>query len=349
ALANNFLSWETTEQFDIGADIGLIKGRVNLIVDYYNKQTKDLLYQRELPSYIGVGSQWQNFGTLENQGFEFAVNTNNLVGDLKWETSFNISFNRNKILELPDSVDYRGNGPGHMLLGTTNVLLEDQPIGTFFGYIYDGIYQLGDEYLPGSGFEQVAGGEKFRDISGPDGVPDGQLSNDDRTIIGDPNPDFIWSLGNSFSYKGFDLNVFFQGSHGNDMLSFTQMELETLSGKANASTVALRAWTPENPNTDIPMASSGRTYKVSSRWVYDGSYVRLKNVALGYTFPGSLLDNLKIRSLRIYASAQNLLTITDYPGLDPEVNYRDNSANIGLDYASYPNVRTFTFGINLGL
>ncbi|MEQ8472593.1 MAG: TonB-dependent receptor [Marinoscillum sp.] len=349
ALANNYLSWETTEQFDIGADIGLVKGRVNLTVDYYNKQTKDLLYQRELPSYIGVGSQWQNFGTLENKGFEFALNTNNMVGEFKWETSFNISFNRNKITELPDSVDYRGNGPGHMLLGTTNVLLQGQPIGTFFGYEYDGIYQLGDEFLPGSGFEQTAGGEKFRDISGPNGEPDGQLSNDDRTIIGDPNPDFIWALGNSFSYKGFDLNVFFQGSHGNDMLSFTQMELETLSGKANASTVALRAWTPENPNTDIPLASSGRTYKVSSRWVYDGSYVRLKNIVLGYTFPRSLLDNVKIRSLRIYASAQNLLTITDYPGLDPEVNYRDNSANIGLDYASYPNVKTFTFGINLGL
>ncbi len=348
-LSNSYLTWETTSQFDIGADVSLIKGRVNIVMDYYQKTTKDLLFRRELPSYIGVDDQYQNVGSIENKGFEFAVNSVNLTGDFQWESSFNISTNRNRILELPDSVEYRSNGPGHMLLGITNVLVEGQPIGAFYGYQYDGIYQVGDPILPGSGFEQVPGGEKFKDINGADGEPDGELSNQDRTIIGDPNPDFIWSLGNTFKYKGFDLNVFFQGSHGNDMMSFTQMELETLSGKANASKVALRAWTPENPNTDIPMASSGRTYKVSSRWVYDGSYVRMKNVVLGYTFPRALLENVHIRSLRVYASAQNLFTITDYPGLDPEVSYRNGSSTSGLDYAGYPNVRTFTFGLNLGL
>ncbi|WP_421876664.1 SusC/RagA family TonB-linked outer membrane protein [Marinoscillum sp.] len=348
-LSNSYLTWETTSQFNIGTDIGLIKGRVNITMDYYKKTTNDLLFRRELPSYIGVDDQYQNVGAIENKGFEFSLNSNNLVGDFKWETNFNISANRNRILELPDSVEYRSNGPGHMLLGITNVLVEGQPIGAFYGYQYDGIYQVGDEILPGSGFEQVPGGEKFKDVSGADGGPDGELSNEDRVIIGDPNPDFIWALNNTFKYKGFDLNVFFQGSHGNDMMSFTQMELETLSGKANASRVALRAWTPENPNTDIPMASSGRTYKVSSRWVYDGSYVRLKNIVLGYTFPGNFLDKVHIRSLRVYASAQNLLTITDYPGLDPEVSYRNGSSTSGLDYAGYPNVRTFTFGLNLGL
>lgn len=344
SLANNVLSWETTDQFDVGADIGLVKGRVNLTVDYYNKQTKDLLFNRPLPSYIGVGSQWQNIGVLENKGFEFSVNTKNLVGKIQWESNFNISANRNKIVELADSVQIYGASPGHMLLGSSQLLLEGESIGVFYGYEYQGIYQNGDTFLPGSGFEQEAGGEKFADVS-----EDGELSNDDRKIIGNPHPDFIWAFSNTVSYKNFDLNVFFQGSHGNDMLSYTQMELETLSGKANASKIALRAWTPENPNTDIPKASSGRTYKVSSRWVYEASYVRLKNIALGYTFPTALLNGLHIRSLRIYASAQNLLTITDYPGLDPEVNYQNSSRNIGLDYASYPNVRTYTFGINLGL
>lgn len=350
SLANNFLSWETTDQFDLGVDIGLLKGRIFLTADYYNKQTRDLLFNRPLPSYVGVGSQWQNIGVLENKGFEFAVNSKNLVGALRWETDFNISFNRNKIVELADSVQVYGSTPGHMLLGpSSQLLLEGQPVGVFYGYVYEGIYQNGDVILPGAGFEQTAGGEKFADASGPTGEPDGMLNNEDRTIIGNPHPDFIWAFSNTLKFQNFDLNVFFQGSHGSDLLNFTAMELETLSGKANASTVALRSWTPENPNTDIPMASSARTYKVSSRWVYDASYVRLKNIVLGYSFPAALLEKINIRSLRLYASAQNLLTFTDYPGLDPEVNYQNSSRNIGLDYASYPNVRTFTFGINLGL
>jgi TonB-dependent starch-binding outer membrane protein SusC len=350
ALANSKLSWETTTQFDVGLDIALFKGRVSITTDYYNKQTKDLLFRRTLPSYIGVGSQWQNIGTLENKGFEFAVNSKNLVKELKWSTDFNISFNRNKIVDLADSVQIYGTTPGHMLLGSSSqLLLEGQPIGVFYGYQYEGVYQNGDTFIPGAGFEQTAGGEKFADLSGADGTPDGKLSNLDRTIIGNPNPDFTWGFNNTFSYKGFDLNIFIQGSHGNDMLNFTAMELETLSGKANASKVALRAWTAENPNTDIPKASSGRTYKVSSRWVYDASYVRVKNIILGYNIPSSLIEKAGIRTLKLYVSAQNLFTFTDYPGLDPEVNYQNSSSNIGLDYGSYPNVRSFTFGVNLGL
>ena len=345
SLANDKLSWETTEQFDIGLDLAFIRGRVQVTTDYYNKQTKDLLFNRPLPSYVGVGSQWQNIGTLENKGFEFAVNTQNTVGVVKWQTDFNFSINKNKIIKLADSVEYYGSTPGHMLLGSSSqLLLEGKPIGVFYGYQYAGIYQNGDTFIPGSGFEQEAGGEKFVDLNG-----DNQLNNTDRAIIGNPHPKFIWAFGNTVSYKNFDLNVFFQGSQGNDLLSFTQMELETLSGKANASTAALRAWTAENPNTDIPRASSARTYKVSSRWVYDASYIRLKNIAIGYTLPKAMLNKAHIRSLRVYASAQNLLTITDYPGLDPEVNYQNSSRNIGLDYASYPNVRSFTFGVNLGL
>lgn len=344
-VANSYLGWETTTQANFGVDLGFVGGRVNLTADYYNKRTEDLLYERDLPSYLGASDRFrQNIGVLENKGFEFSINTKNLVGDFKWDTDFNISFNRNKVIELADSVLFIGRSPGHMLLNSDIQLArEGDPIGVFYGYEFDGVYQNGDDILPGAGFDDFAGGEKIRDISG-----DGELNGDDRTVIGDPNPDFIWAFNNTFSYKNFDLNVFFQGSHGNDALSFTAMELETLSGKSNASTVALRAWTPENPNTDVPMASA-RPYRVSSRWVYDASYVRLKNVSLGYTVPKELLDKARIRSLRIYASAQNLLTITDYPGLDPEVSYRNSTAVSGLDYASYPNVRTYTFGINLGL
>ncbi|MBU2914325.1 SusC/RagA family TonB-linked outer membrane protein [Reichenbachiella agariperforans] len=355
-LANPDLTWETTSQVDVGLDIGLFEGRVNVVMDYYEKITSDLLFQRQLPSYVGVGTQLQNIGKVSNKGFEFMLSTKNLVGEFTWNSDFIISANRNEVLELPDSVEFYGQEPGHFLLdGSSQLLLEGQPVGVFYGYDYQGIYQTGDAFIPGSGFEQEAGGESYADISGPDGEPDGLLSGEDRKIIGNPHPDFVWSFNNSFGYKNFDLNIFIQGVHGNDMLSFTNMELETMSGKSNVLSSALDRWTPTDPNTDVPKASSTRAFRVSDKYVYDASYVRLKNVTLGYTFPKTILDKTFIRSLRLYVSGQNLLTMTDYPGLDPEVGYQnsgsgaDGNRNIGLDYASYPNVRAYTFGINLGL
>ncbi|MEL7144922.1 MAG: SusC/RagA family TonB-linked outer membrane protein [Bacteroidota bacterium] len=352
-LANPNLTWETTTQLDLGIDIGLMEGRINLVLDYYRKVTDDLLFERPLPAISGRSSQLQNIGSVENKGFDFMIDSKNLVGDFQWETNFNISFNRSKILELPDNnADiFYGSAPGHFLLGDdTQVLRVGQPVGVFFGFTYDGIYQNGDEFLPGSGFEREAGGEKFVDING-----DGSLNNDDRTVIGDPNPDFTWALNNTLSYKNFDLNIFLQGAHGGEMLSYTLMELDILSGANNATTTALRRWTPINPNTDIPKASNGRSKRVSTRWIYDASYVRVKNVVLGYSFPKSYLEKFKIRSFRVYVSAQNLLTFTSFSGLDPEVGYRNSSNNRngnimrGLDYGSYPNVRNYTVGIKIGL
>lgn len=355
-LASPDLTWETTAQFDIGVDIGMLDGRVNVTADYYSKETRDLLFNRELPKYLPVPTQIQNTGKVSNKGVELMISSKNLVGDFTWDSDFIISTNRNEVISLPDSTELYGNSPGHMLLpNDTQLLVEGQSVGVFYGYVYDGIYQNGDAFLPGSGFEQEAGGEKFRDISGPDGVPDGELTADDRQIIGNPHPDFSWSFNNNFSYKNFDFNIFFQGVHGNDMVSFTQMELETLSGKSNATTLALSRWTPSNPNTTTPKASTSRLYRMSSRFVYDASYIRLKNVAIGYNFPKALLAKINLRSIRVFASAQNLFTITDYPGLDPEVGYgndgsaADGNRNIGVDYASYPNVKTYTFGINIGL
>ena len=213
--------------------------------------------------------------------------------------------------------------------------------------------------MPGGGFERVAGGEKFRDINGKNaqgqltGQPDGQLNSDDRTIIGNPHPKYTWGLSNDFSFKGFDLSVFFQGSQGNDILSYTLMELNLLSGINNATTEALKRWTPTNTNTDVPRAAAGRTRRVSTRWVQDGSYVRLKNISLGYNLPQALTQSLRIQKLRVYVSAQNLLTFTDYEGYDPEVNYLSEGAtnsnrNLGLDYGSYPNAKSLTMGLNIG-
>ena len=353
-LANDDLTWETTAQLDIGVDIGLFQGRVGLAVDAYRMVTNDLLFERDLPGYVGIATQLQNVGAVENRGLEFTLNTENLTGAVTWSTNFNISFNRNEVIELPDNgadIFYR-TAPGHLRIGNEqHVLREGQPVGVFYGFIYDGVYQQGEEFLTGSGFEQEAGGERFVDING-----DGQLGfNEDATIIGDPNPDFTWSVNNTLTYKNFDLNIFVQGSQGGDMLSYTLLELGTLSGFNNATTDALNRWQPNNTDTDVPKASGSRSNMASTRWVYDASYIRLKNIALGYNLPKSLASKLRMRSVRAYVSAQNLFTITDFPGFDPEVGFRNdpNSAsgnrNLGLDYGSYPNARSYVVGINLGI
>ncbi|OHX64529.1 SusC/RagA family TonB-linked outer membrane protein [Flammeovirga pacifica] len=347
-FASPDLTWETTSQVDIGVDVGIVNGRVTLSADYYDKNTEDLLFFRQLPTVAGLKGQLQNVGSVNNSGFEIMLRTNNLVGEFEWDTEFVFSRNRNQVTSLPDSTEFYGNSPAHMLLGDdTQLLVEGQPVGVFYGYRYLGVYQEGDNFIEGSGFENEAGGERFADLNG-----DGELNADDREIIGDPNPDFTWSLNNSFRYKNFDLNLYIQGAHGQDMVSYTHMELETMSGKGNSTTAALNRWTPENRNTDIPRANTARPYRMSDRFIYDASFIRLKNVALGYTFPKTAIKKIKLRSLRVYASAQNLLTFTDYPGLDPEVGYGSGSnsnRNLGADYGSYPNVKGYTFGINIGL
>ena len=357
-IANNDLKWETTAQGNYGVDIGFLKNRINFTADYYKSITSDLLFSVPLPQYSGYSSQTKNIGKIENKGLELSLGSKNIVGKFNWSTDFNISFNRNKVLELPNGNDIiYANAPGHMIGigGTAQVLRVGQPVGSFFGWIYDGVYQTGATFKPGGGFEQAAGGENFRDFSGKRDAngkkldePDGLLNNDDRTIIGDPNPDFIFGLTNDFSYKNFDLNVFVQGSQGNDVLSYTLLELETISGINNATTEALKRWTPTNTNTNVPRAFAGRPQRVSTRWIFDGSYVRLKNVAFGYNFPTSITQKLSMQRLRIYVSAQNLLTSTNYRGYDPEVNYRNSNLNAGVDYGSYPNAKSITAGINVG-
>ncbi|MDX9881779.1 MAG: TonB-dependent receptor [Prolixibacteraceae bacterium] len=359
-VANNELTWETTNQTDVGLDAGLFDNRINVTADYYYKKTKDLLFNVPLPQYSGYGEQLKNIGAVENKGFEFSLTTRNLVHGFKWNTNFNISFNRNEILSLPDGQDILYESfPTHIIgVGSTQVLRVGQAVGAFYGFVYDGVYQEGDTFIPGSGFEQVAGGEKFKDVNGRDaegnltGEPDGQLNNDDRTIIGNPHPDFFWGLTNTFTWKGFDLNIFIQGIRGNDIYSYTLMELGNGKGHNGLSSRLSNRWKPTHTDTDVAKVSSQRVSRSSSQWIFDGSYVRLKNISLGYTLPKSLLGGTGISSLRLYVSAQNFLTITNYPGVDPEVAYRSGGAesrntNVGLDYGSYPNARSVTFGLNI--
>jgi len=345
ALDNPNLKWETSYQQDYGIDLGLFDNRISLTADYYKTITKDLLFNRPLPGISGIASQLQNVGELENKGWEFGINTKNFIGaDFTWSTNFNISSNKNKVLKLADNKDLLINSaPGHFLATESQILRVGQPVGSFFGFVYDGVIQQGETVLPGN-FETIAGGEKFRDVNG-----DGKLDSQDKTIIGNPNPDFIFGFNNDFTYKNVDLNIFFQGSQGNQILNYTLMELA--SGNNNATTEALDSWTPTNTDTNVPV-NAARTKRITSRFVYDGSYIRLKNVSIGYSLDEKVVSKMGLNKVRFYISAQNLWTITDYPGTDPETNYLNDTnsrsnTNLGLDYGGYPNVRTFTFGFNV--
>jgi len=343
---NRNLTWEETTQLDIGIDLGLFDNRINVTADYYNLYTEGLLFRKNLPSYSGFSSQLQNIGEVSNRGIELVINTENLKGAFEWNTSFNISSNEITIEQLPEGgADiFFGGRPGHLADVNNNLILrEGEAPGAFYGYVYQGVISNLADTL--SGGDLVLGGEKFQDIE-----EDGILDDQDRQIIGDPNPDFIWGLNNDFRFAGFDLNIFLQAVTGNDILNLTRMELETL-GQVNKNSTAAAAdrWAPGNEDSDFPRALAGRPYRSSSRWIEDGSFIRLKNIALGYSLPKAILDRASIRSLRIYVSAQNLVTITKYKGVDPEIGYQSSNTRNGLDYGSYPNSRLITFGLNLGL
>lgn len=345
-LPNDNLKWESSYQTDIGIDVGLFNNRLNITADYYKIDTKDLLFARPLPEYVGLADpfQIQNIGELKNEGFEISFFSRNLVGeDFKWSTNFNFANNKNEVVTLPGGDDIIiDSTPGHFLQNESQILREGEPVGSFYGYVYEGVIQEGDD-IP-EGFENDPGGERFADLN-----DDGVINSDDKTIIGDPNPDFTAGLNNNFQYKNFDLNLFFQASVGGDILNYTLLELA--SGDSNATTAVLDAWTPTNTNTDVPVAAL-REKRITSRYVYDGSYVRLKNLSLGYSLPQEVTDKIGFQKIKVSLSGQNLLTFTDYPGVDPEVNYRNNNnersnTNLGLDYGSYPNVKSYTIGVNL--
>jgi hypothetical protein len=282
----------------------------------------------------------KNIGSLENKGFEFGINTVNLEGKFRWTSDFNISLNRNTVTSLPDGELQYVMAIGSFNMDATNLLTEGAPIGSFYGYVFDGI-------------DAADGSVVYKDIAGRDDdnnlvmEPDGVVDSDDRTIIGNPHPDFIFGFTNTFSYKNFDLNIFIQGVSGNDMYNFTRMELEVASGSSNQLATVLDRWTPTNTDGSIPKATSSNGYISSSRWVEDGSYIRLKNLSLGYNLPKSVLGKSGIEKFRIYLSGQNLFTLTNYTGYNPDVSYRDGNTSIGLDYGTYPTTKSVTLGVNV--
>ena len=329
------LKWETTAQTDFGLDIGFLKDRINLTADYYLKNTSDLLNSVQLPRSTGYTNTIMNIGKIQNKGFEFLVDANIFEGNFRWNVTANISLNRNKVIKLYQGQDITGSQFGAIIAQDyINLVREDEPLGIFYGYKEDGY--------------DANGNIKYLDING-----DGNISSADKTIIGDPNPNFIYSLNSTLSYKNFDLSFFIQGTQGNDIFSVSLLKENYYYGIGinMVRDVLNDHWTPETPNAKYPKISiSSTSLRMSDRFVYDGSYVRLKNIQLAYNIPTENLNLQWLKSGQVYISGQNLITISTYPFWDPEVNSGGggSSINQGIDFFTYPTSKTITFGLKLG-
>jgi len=347
-IANPDLTWETTAQADIGVDVELFQGRIIFTGDVYIKRTRDLLLNVTIPATSGYINSIQNLGRVENKGIELSLSTRNLTGGVKWSTDMNFAINRNSILDIGKAKQiFAGEVANIAQNVNSGIIRVGEPLGSFYGYRTNGVYQTTEEIAalvdPNA---KKPGDRKYMDLNN-----DNLINDLDRTIIGSAQPKFIGGVSNTLSYKGFDLTVFIQGVYGNDILNANRFELEYLNGTTNQDRDMLNRWSVTNTNTDIPRASTTRpANRISDRQIEDGSYLRLKNVQLAYNLPGSVVEKLKIQSLRLYVTAQNYWTLTNYSGFDPEVNrFGQDSRSQGFDYSSYPAAKTLMGGIQIGL
>lgn len=337
-LANPSLGWETTNQIDIGLDFGILRNRINGEIDYYEKNTTGLLLNVNVPGSTGFSTQTKNVGALTNKGFEFVLNTDNLVGQFKWRTSLNASTNNNKITDLQGQVIEGG-------LANMSRAVEGQPLGTFFTVEYTGVDpENGDALF-------------YKNTTGADGTVDRSTTNRyndaQRAVIGSPLPKWVAGVTNTFSYKGVELSVFLNGVFGNKLNFYGAGRFSSANGRFEDNQTAnqLNAWTPENTDTNVPQARLffNNGAQASSRFIEDGSFVRLRNVTLAYNLPKSIINKIKLNNVRLYVTGQNLLTFTKYSGWDPEVNADDIVSNIALGYDFYttPQAKTFMGGLNI--
>lgn len=332
-IANPDLRWERSAQTDIGIDVGFLNNRISLIADVYKKTTKDLLYVKTLPLSSGYSTITGNFASLENKGLELAVNARILDGPLKWNVSANATFNRNKLLDLD------GGTTQERFVTAYSVLKVGSPLGLFKTYVFDGINQTGDAILPG--YDGRLGGHKVKDING-----DGVINSADQIITGNPNPNFIYGFSTNLNYQKFDFSVFLAGTQGNDIYNASRLSFEMPLGQRNMLKGVVNRWTPTNPSNQYVSPMQGGRLPVTNYVMEDGSYLRCKNITLGYTLP-----RIKgIQNIRVYVSANNLFTITSYSGFDPEVNtYAGSNTQIGIDNLVYPQAKSFLGGLQITL
>ncbi|WP_097128674.1 SusC/RagA family TonB-linked outer membrane protein [Spirosoma fluviale] len=343
---NPDLGWEKTRQWNIGFDLGLLNERIRLEADFYNSRSVDLLLSVPVPTLTGYATQLQNIGQLENKGMEYMVRSRNLVGAFKWSTDANISFNKNKVLAL--GPDRRPIYAGAANAGNTFITTIGQPIATFFGYKYDGIFRNQAELDAAPHLANDHPGDPRYIDTNKDGV----INADDKTFLGNNQPNFIFGFSNDFSYKGFDLNLQLTGSQGAKLFSFFNRMVGIYHGDRNGLVKLNDRWRSESEpgSGDILRANrdpKGLQKEPSSYWVEDGSFVRIRNVSLGYNFNSVLLKQLRLKGLRVYVTGQNLYTFTKYPGFDPETSSEGGSLSRGGDYLGYPSARTLIAGLNV--
>ncbi|MVT39334.1 SusC/RagA family TonB-linked outer membrane protein [Chitinophaga oryziterrae] len=359
-LASSDLEWEKTKQVNIGFDLGLFNNKITLTAEWYRRQTDNLILTIPTPGsfgFAGTGSD-QNAASMRNTGIDIQLGYNKTSGAFTWNLNGNIGFIRNKILSLnTSSATIDAGSDADFGNGNITRTIAGQPIQSFYGYVVDGIFQSQDEVnkapvqLSGTNPAKStsAGDIRFKDLN-----KDGKITADDRTFLGSYVPDFTYALNYSGAYKNFDISLFFQGVQGNKIYNGTRVLREGMARLFGAGTEVLNAWTVDHTNTDIPRAISGdpnQNARVSDRWIEDGSYLRLKNVIIGYNIPQSALRSLTkgtINSFRMYISSQNLLTFTRYKGWDPEIGSKNTTLTNGIDYGQYPSARSFQFGLQVG-
>jgi TonB-linked SusC/RagA family outer membrane protein len=356
-LRNSNLVWENNTQYNVGVDVGLFNERIQANIDLYTRKSPNLIASVPVTAVSGtVENINQNAASSVNRGIDLAITTANFVSSsngFTWSTTLNFSLYRNNLESLGNGTPYFGQstrGGGSVVRYAAGV-----PFGSFYGYVADGLFQTQDELAAlnaksPTGFYQFSGtapGDiKYKDLNG-----DGVVNAQDQTYIGNPNPDFTYGLNNTLSFKGFDLNVFLQGSQGNDVYNLNRYYTEGgIYGSSNASTLALERWTGPNTSNYVPRAVAGdpnQNLRISSHYVENGSYMRIKLLTFGYTLPKDLFAKLvAVQRVRVYVSAQNLVTFTKYKGFDPELGNQGGS--FGVDRGIYPQSRVLLAGLNIG-
>ncbi len=344
-IANPDVRWESSRQTNIGLDLDMFNNRLSVVADVYQRQSDGMLLPALLPSTAGsLNPPFVNIGAIENRGLELTLNTVNLNRRFGWRTGLNYTINRNKVLDL-GSTGRLVNQIQRIPVTRTEV---GQPIGYFYGFVVEGIFQTQGE-VDESPMQEAgtrAGDIKYKDLNG-----DGKITDADQTFLGNPQPDFTLNLTNNLDYKGFDLSFFVQGVYGNEILNLLRRDVEGMSGLANQGKAVKNRFRAMQPSNEVPRATGSdpnNNRRISDRYIEDGSFIRLRNVTLGYNFPKSALQHIKVKNLRLYASTQNLFTWTRYSGYDPEIgSFNQNPLINGVDNGRYPMARAYTFGLNV--
>ena len=346
-ITNPNLRWETTTEYDAGLDLGLLENRISVTVDAYHKTTSDLLYAKQVPYFTGFDSYLANIGRVQNRGLELAIDTRHTVGPLQLRLGGNLSLNRSKVLDLGADREFFLAGANSSLPNIRDgaIVRVGEPLGNFYGYVWDGIFQDSVEAAHSGQPGARPGGEKFRDLNG-----DGVVNSDDRTILGNAQPKYLFGLTGVIGYKSLSLSYIVRGALDFQVVNLNRLGMETPGGSTNMLRSVLDYWTPTNhTNAMTGLGIGPDNARMSSRWIEDGSFVRLQNVTVDWAVPPELTRRVGARQVRLYVSGQNLFTATRYSWYDPEVSSRGTGdRDLGWDDSSYPGTRTVTFGMNVG-